>query len=156
LVTAIADKQLRGVRTVNHITAPTITASSTALPTDAAAHIAILPKATKDAYQSSDEPHPGDIAAINAAISNIREIPKSAATENTATNHDIIQATKGKTGNHDLRNLQQKQTTHYGNTQTRGTQNNLTWKQMTHCMPIESSRCTQQGKEDNQRYCLCN
>jgi hypothetical protein len=102
--------------TVNHITAPTITSSSTASPTDAAAHIAILPKATKDAYQSSDEPHPGDIAAINAAISNIREIPKSAATENTATNHDIIQATKGKTGNHDLRNLQRKQTTHYGNT----------------------------------------
>jgi hypothetical protein len=117
--------------TVNHITAPTITSSSTASPTDAAAHIAILPKATKDAYQSSDEPHPGDIAAINAAISNIREIPKSAATENTATNHDIIQATKGKTG------------------KTRGTQDNLTWKQMTHCMPIESSRCTQQGKEDN-------
>jgi hypothetical protein len=120
---------------VNHITARTITASYTALPTDAAAHVAILHKATKDAYQSSDEPHPGDTAAINAAISNIREIPKSAATENKATNHDIIQATKGK---------------------TRGTQDNLTWKQMTHCMSIESSRCTQQGKEDNQRYCLCN
>jgi hypothetical protein len=125
----------RPVRDVNHITARTITASSTALPTDAAAHVAILHKATKDAYQSSDEPHPGDTAAINAAISNIREIPKSAATENKATNHDIIQATKGK---------------------TRGTQDNLTWKQMTHCMSIESSRCTQQGKEDNQRYCLCN